>query len=271
MENNIKNQYKEQGYHLAKSVFTQDFCNELKDYLDTLEPKVKIPFSNVPYGYGNLLNEGPYAKVTQNKIIDSFCKNLLPDEGYRFNHLVINSKAPWIGGTTEWHQETFHIDTYGPGCTSKDYEKFMQVYIALDKHTVENGCLKIIPNSHKEGELEFEDCVGNYTWGHKRRLSSNSMHSIYNKYGVENVLMEPGDILFFNHLIAHSSTSNLTHMPRRAIVLQASSLFEKNNDIFEKFNDFRVKFVVNYLSKVVNKLKDKNFYKDFNKKKNENK
>ena len=147
----------------------------------------------------------------------------------------------------------------------------MQIYIALDKHTVENGCLKIIPNSHKEGELEFEDCVGNYTWGHKRRLSSNSMHSIYNKYGVENVLMEPGDILFFNHLIAHSSTSNLTHMPRRAIVLQASSLFEKNNDIFENFNDFRVKFVVNYLSKVVNKLKDKNFYKDFNKKKNEDK
>ena len=83
--------------------------------------------------------------------------------------------------------------------------------------------------------------------------------------------MEPGDILFFNHLIAHSSTSNLTHMPRRAIVLQASSLFEKNNDIFENFNDFRVKFVVNYLSKVVNKLKDKNFYKDFNKKKNEDK
>ena len=92
-----------------------------------------------------------------------------------------------------------------------------------------------------------------------------SMDLLYNKYGVKNVLMEPGDILFFNHLVAHSSTSNLTHMPRRAIVLQASSIFEKDNNVFEKFNKFRVKFVVDYLSKVVDKLQNKNFYKDFNK------
>ena len=50
----IKNQYIKNGYYLAKSVFTENFCNELKDYLNTLEPKVKIPFSNIPYGYGNL-------------------------------------------------------------------------------------------------------------------------------------------------------------------------------------------------------------------------
>ena len=271
MENNIKNQYKENGYYLSKSVLTEEFCDELKDYLNHLEPKVKIPFSDIPYGYGNLLNEGPYAKVTQNNTIKSFCENLLLGEGYRFNHLVINSKAPWIGGATEWHQETFHIDTYGPGCTFKDHEKFMQIYIALDKHTIENGCLKIVPNSHKEGELEFEDCVGNFTWGHKRRLSSKSMDFLYNKYGIENVLMEPGDILFFNHLLAHGSTSNVINLPRRAIVLQATSIFEKNNDIFEKFNSFRANFVIDYLSKVVNKLKDKNFYKDFNKKESENK
>ena len=267
----IISQYGEKGYHLAKSVFTTDFCNELKDYLDSLKPKVNIPFSNIPYGYGNLVDEGPFKKVTKNDIINKFCHTLLPGKKHRFNHLVINSKAPWIGGTTEWHQETFHIDTYGPGCTAKDYRNFMQIYIALDKHTIENGCLKIVPNSHKEGELEFEDCVGNFTWGHKRRLSSKSMDFLYNKYGIENVLMEPGDILFFNHLLAHGSTSNVINLPRRAIVLQATSIFEKNNDIFEKFNSFRANFVIDYLSKVVDKLKDKNFYKDFNKKEGENK
>ena len=106
-----------------------------------------------------------------------------------------------------------------------------KIYIALDKHTIENGCLKIVPNSHKEGELEFEDCVGNFTWGHKRRLSSKSMDFLYNKYGIKNVLMEPGDILFFNHLLAHGSTSNIINLPRRAIVLQATSIFEKDNNL----------------------------------------
>ena len=97
------------------------------------------------------------------------------------------------------------------------------------------------------------------------------MDFLYNKYGIENVLMEPGDILFFNHLLAHGSTSNVINLPRRAIVLQTTSIFEKNNDIFEKFNSFRANFVIDYLSKVVDKLKDKNFYKDFNKKESENK
>ena len=39
---NIKKQYNENGYYLAKSVFTNDFCDELKSYLATLEPKVHI-------------------------------------------------------------------------------------------------------------------------------------------------------------------------------------------------------------------------------------
>ena len=76
--------------------------------------------------------------------------------------------------------------------------------------------------------------------------------------------MKSGDILFFNHLLAHSSNSNLTNLQRKSIVLQATSPFEKNESIFEKFNNFRVQFVIDNLTKIVNKLKTKDFYKDFN-------
>lgn len=262
----IKSKYENDGYYLSKSVLSDEFINELKNHLNTLEPKVNIPFSNIPYGYGNLLNDDVFKKVLDNDLIKKMCVDLIEDDGYRFNHLVINSKAPWIGGTTEWHQEVFHIDTYGPGLTTKDYKKFMQIYIALDEHTIENGCLKIIPESHKEGELEFEDCIGSYTWGHKRRLSSKSMDLLYEKYGIKNVLMKPGDVLFFNHLLAHSSSSNLTNLQRKSIVLQATSLFEKNESTFNKFNKFRVQFVIDNLSKVIDKLKNKDFYNDFNRK-----
>ena len=34
---NIVKSYEENGYYLAKSVFTNDFCKELLDYLNTLE------------------------------------------------------------------------------------------------------------------------------------------------------------------------------------------------------------------------------------------
>mgnify|MGYP001960982601 FL=1 len=53
------------------------------------------------------------------------------------------------------------MKTYAPGCNSKrDWKKFFQVFISLDDQTVDNGCLKIIPYSHKLGELKHVDIIG---------------------------------------------------------------------------------------------------------------
>ena len=76
LENNIK-EYKESGCCLVKSVFTESFCDELKNHLNTLESKINIPFSDVPWGYGNLLSEGPFELITKNKFILNFCDELL--------------------------------------------------------------------------------------------------------------------------------------------------------------------------------------------------
>ena len=126
----IINQYNQNGYYLAKSIFSEELVKELKNYLEKLEPKIKIPFSNIAWGYGNLLNEGPYKKVTNNIFINNFCKNAFKNE-YTFNHLMVNNKASWIGSAVEWHQEVFNIDSYAPGYSSRDYKNFMQIYICL--------------------------------------------------------------------------------------------------------------------------------------------
>ena len=58
---------------------------------------------------------------------------------------MINNKAPWIGPDVEWHQEVFNIDTYAPGGNANvdSWKDYLQIYIALDPHTLENGCLKV--------------------------------------------------------------------------------------------------------------------------------
>ena len=151
--------YKKDGYFLAKSVFTNKFCLELKEYLKTLEGKINIPFSNIAWGYGNLLDKGPFSNVTENKFILNFCKDVFKDD-YVFNHLMVNNKSSWIGSAVEFHQEIFNVDSYAPGYSKDDWKYFMQIYIALDKHTLENGCLVIIPGSDKIGDLPCEDIVG---------------------------------------------------------------------------------------------------------------
>ena len=260
------NQYIKNGYHLEKKVLSQSLILELKKYLETLEPKLKLPFSNIPWGYGNLLNEGPFKQVTDHNFIKNFCNNTFKDE-YVFNHLIVNNKASWIGSAVEWHQEIFNINSYAPGYSSKDWKNFMQIYIALDEHTMENGCLRIIPNSDKLGVLPCEDIIGD-NFGHKRRVTHKALNEAYNKYGMEIITMNPGDILFFNHLTIHGSASNHSPSSRKSIVLQARcNIIEKDEKIFQDETSYRRNFTINELEKKINKLKNSNPYTSFRKEK----
>ena len=266
----IEKQYKEKGYYLSKSVFTEKFCNELKNYLNTIKPKINLPFSNIPWGYGNLLNSGPFKQVTDNNFINNFCKNIF-EKDYVFNHLMVNNKASWIGSAVEWHQEIFNIDSYAPGYSQKDWKNFIQIYIALDEHTLENGCLRIIPESDKLGVLPCEDIIGD-NFGHKRRVTHKALEKAYNKCGMKTIPMQPGDILFFNHLTIHGSASNHSPMSRKSIVLQARcNINKKDETIFQAETNNRQKFTINELEKRIKTLKNKNIYKDFDEKKDKDK
>ena len=264
MQDLVKN-YKNNGYYLAKSVFSEDFVKELMDYLTTLKPKMTLPFTNIPWGYGNLLNEGPFAEINTNDLIVQFCKTMLGDD-YIFNHLFVHNKSPWIGSSIEWHQEVFNIDTFAPGYSKNEWKNFAQIYVALEKQDIENGCIKVFPGSHKMGIMQHEDAV-NELFSHKRRVPYDMLNQLYEKYGIYNCELNPGDILFFNHLIVHGSSSNASHKSRKAIVLQArSNLKKKDMDIFNKETDYRKNFVIKSLQKKADDLTSKSIYKDMDKK-----
>ena len=262
--NEMIKSYKDNGYYLAKSIFDGDFLQELRDHLDTIDGKIFIPNSDVPWGYGNLLNKGPFDLVTKNKFILDFCKNIFEDE-YVFNHLMVNNKASWIGSSVEFHQEIFNVDSYAPGYSKDDWKHLMQIYIAIDEHTVENGCLVIIPESHKLGILPHEDIVGE-NLGHKRRVPHNDMGELYEKCGKMNVLMKPGDVLLFSHRTVHGSGTNVSENDRKSIVLQSRcDVKDRDEKIFRKETTYRRNYVISELSKKIQTIESKNMYEDFKK------
>ena len=109
----IIQQYQQEGYYLAKNAFSKEFIQNLINHLSTLTPKVTLPFTNVPWGYGNLIDEGPFTQIGTDKNVVDFCKNVLGDK-YKFNHLFVHNKAPFVGASIEWHQEIFnHLLVHG--------------------------------------------------------------------------------------------------------------------------------------------------------------
>ena len=262
MNKNVLEVLQREGYFFKESAISEIECLRIKDYLENKESPAKIPFSKVAWGYGNLIEDENLKSVYENPYIVDICRRALGDD-FEFNHLMINNKAPWIGPSVEWHQETFNVDTYAPGAIVNDesWKNFLQCYIALDEHTIENGCLKIIPSTHKE-ELPHEDMV-NENFGHKRRVPCDVMTEIYNKYGLKNITMNPGDALIFNHRIVHGSSSNTSPKERKGIVLQARTPFVRNEEVFANETSHRTNFVIEAMEQKVKGLKQKNKYTNF--------
>ena len=266
MENKIIEEYKNLGYYWGKSVVPKGVIDNINSYLEGLDSKINIAFTDVPWGWGNQVDTGPFQFLQDNSFIIDFCKELL-GEGFIFNHFYVHNKAPWVGLIEHWHQEIYNVNTFAPGLEEENWENLMQVFIALHDQDLENGCLKVIPQSHKLGLLEHTDVLGP-NMGHKRATLPESLELAYSKFGIENLTMKAGDVLFFNHLLLHGSTSNNGPTPRRAIVGQARKPMTKSTEVFEKETKHRTGFVISTLEERVKFLKDKSksYYSDSNKK-----
>tara|TARA_R110001592_G_scaffold188358_4_gene433541 strand:+ start:14437 stop:15264 length:828 start_codon:yes stop_codon:yes gene_type:complete len=262
---NIANEINTNGFFHYKNLISDENCNKILSSLSLMKPAINIPYSNIAWGFGNLLEDPNFSCIYNNATIKEICENYLSSD-FVFNHLMVNNKVEWIGPGVEWHQEIFNVDTYAPGGNKKpnNWKNFLQVYIALDPHTLENGCLKVVPKSHELGVLPCEDIV-NDLLNHKRRIPYDTMVDVNKKYPLKNVIMSPGDILFFNHKFIHGSASNTSDKPRRSIVMQARLPYKRDEEIFAKETKYRSDFVLKTLEKKILKIKSKNAYNDFNK------
>lgn len=260
--NILLSQYKEQGYVYLKGLLTDTKCAKFKERLETLPGKIFIPFTDIPWGYGNLIDDDEFKQVTEIKQLKNIIQTII-GKGFKYNHLVVNNKESFIGSAVEWHQEASAIDTFAPGYTLQDVDKFVQIYIALDDHVQENGCLSIFPGSHKEGLLPHDDIIG-YNLNHKKQITHSALVELNNKIPVTPIHMKAGDALIFSHLLVHGSGSNISPISRKAIVLQARINDKKKDmNIFSKAASFRTNFIVEEITKKIKTLQKNNIYTDF--------
>tara|TARA_Y100000361_G_scaffold92675_1_gene82717 strand:- start:6224 stop:7114 length:891 start_codon:yes stop_codon:yes gene_type:complete len=99
--------------------------------------------------------------------------------------------------TYSWHQEIFYTipETH-----------FLQTWCPILRNTTkENGTIKVMPKSHKEG---IAKC--NWTKEEGRPLQIIVEESVTNKYDSLDLEMEIGDLLFFDGHLIHRSGTNST-------------------------------------------------------------
>jgi len=131
-----------------------------------------------------------------------------------------------------WHQDEMFIPTFDRSLTG--------VWIALDRATVENGCLWVIPGSHQPGKLwpmrEHED---------PRFDPTPESHGFpWSDEDAIPVELDPGDVLLFNGYLLHRSLNNVCRKGyRRSYVshyMNAESLLAWTGGVYETpVDDYR--------------------------------
>jgi ectoine hydroxylase-related dioxygenase (phytanoyl-CoA dioxygenase family) len=114
------------------------------------------------------------------------------------------AKPPQARTELPWHQDN--------GYTPLVPEEYVTCWLALDDAEVDNGCLWVIPGSHRQGTLRHHNGAGPFRVGHDGPDAD----------GVA-VPVRRGSVLVFSSLLMHRSGPNTTDRPRRAWILQYCS------------------------------------------------
>lgn len=113
-------------------------------------------------------------------------------------------KPPGFPGQA-WHQDERFIPT-------RD-RSLIAAWIALDDATEANGCLRVVPGSHRSGRI----------WPTASHSEPDEFDPSDEAQGVDDgseilVEMKAGDVLFFNGYLLHRSKMNRSVTTRRALV-----------------------------------------------------
>lgn len=113
-------------------------------------------------------------------------------------------KPPGFQGQA-WHQDEIYIPT-------RD-RSLIGAWIALDDATVENGCLFVIPGSHRQG----------YLYPQRAHNNPEEFDFAQESYGFDESAQVPvevktGTVVFFNGYLLHRSFKNRSQIFRRVLV-----------------------------------------------------
>ena len=126
----------------------------------------------------------------------------------RFWHDQLFCKPAHHGGVVAWHQDYSYWTRTQPMA-------HLTCWIALDDSTVENGCLRYVPGSHRWPLLPMPALAGDMD-GLRTVLNDEQVKQFNNEVLVE---VKVGECAFHHPLLVHGSKENRSERSRRAAVM----------------------------------------------------
>ncbi|WP_165452731.1 phytanoyl-CoA dioxygenase family protein [Paenibacillus thalictri] len=197
--------YDEFGYVVISNFFSADELSEINEELDGCETPAQTSGEHEGFTYQLAMLTDKTKQFAQDERILNLLEDIVKPGISIFSSKLL-TKLPGSASVCHWHQDDAYYTEVANSHTR------MSIWVPLQDTDERNGCLWIVPGSHKTG-LQSHTVKDNGTC--RKALDENRV----DLSKAVPVRMEAGSMLLFNALTWHSSQGNETDQVRRAFIV----------------------------------------------------
>lgn len=192
--------YREHGYHLHRQpLFSAEkqarlgaiFEEHLADKGTRLSDELDTPHFRDPRLLDYLLSA---------EVLDLIEPILGPNIALWSSHFIC--KDPLVGRATPWHEDSSYWNSRVDG-----FEQIITVWLAIDRSTRENGCMRVIPGTQRNGFSEYERVDGATNTFDTQVKGVDERSAVYFE-------LEPGQCSLHDSRIIHGAAANTSPLRR---------------------------------------------------------
>lgn len=211
LSNEVVERYEHDGVAFPIRVLSDREAHEFRQQLEAVagEQPRRMDQLHMRYSWA-------YRLASHEKVLDAV-ESLIGPEILIDGNLVFY-KPPRDAGYASWHQDSVYLGWHLTPSVS--------AWIALTVSEPANGCMRVIPGSHKQGLLEhdnIEDPNLLNRRGERLRIDVDESTAV-------DVVLKPGEMSLHHTNIVHGSNPNTSDGPRIGFIVRFVTNLSTNRD-----------------------------------------
>lgn len=216
-EANVQNYHKDGYIIFDKPVFAPEKFQRLVSIFEELEANKAEGKRSDELDAPHFSDPRLFEFLMSDEILDLVEPLIGPNIGLWASHFI--AKEPLIGRATPWHEDS----SYWQGRLDR-MDQIVTVWLAIDRSDRENGCMRVIPGTHRNGFSDYEEVdKANNTFGSEIKADQiDESKAVYFE-------LDPGFASLHDGRIIHGATANTSPRRRAGYTMRYFSMDMKFN------------------------------------------